>query len=98
MITVRIATPVITRSVTRRRRLMGATGTWMAAVFMASDISFGGLSASYAPDQQLRQSIHDNGHQKQRQADLYQSGAVKVSRRFTELIRQHAGHGVSRGE
>ncbi len=60
--TVRIATPVMTWSVMRRRKLIGEMPCCRAVDGMLdrSDISPRRLATGYGPHQQLRQRVHDD--------------------------------------
>src|SRR5262252_9641743 len=93
--TVSTASPVITRSVTRRRRLIGATAVWTVAV---SGMAPRRLAAGYGPHQQSGKRVHNNRDQKQSQSDFHQGREIGISGRFTEFVREHAGHGVTRRE
>src|SRR5215470_14103991 len=53
------------------------------------------LTTRYAPHQEASHRIHDDGHQEQCQSDFDEGRKVEVACSFTELIRQHAGHGVA---
>src|SRR6476646_4825121 len=92
--TVKTATPVITRSVRRRRRLIGGTVVLPEGKAML-DISPRGLAPGNSPHQQLRHRIHDYGDQEERQANLNQRGKIDVPGSFAELVGQYAGHGVA---
>src|ERR1700746_931483 len=95
--TVSTAAPVMTWSVMRRRRAMGATGC-IAGVLAASGIGPRRLAPSDGPDQQSCQSVDDDRNQEESQSNLDQGGAVDQPRGLTEFIGQYAGHGIARRE
>src|SRR5579864_209602 len=96
--TVKIATPVMRWSMSRRRQLIGGTPCRTTTLFIDSGTSPRRLAARHRPHQQLCQRVHDNRNQKQGQSNLYQSGKVDVAGSLAELVGEHAGHGVSRRE
>src|SRR5438552_18715794 len=79
----------------RRRQLTGGTPGLTLTVLRTSDMSPRRLAAGYSPNQKLRQRIHDDRNQEQRQANFNQRGKIDIASRLAELIRQDAGHGVS---
>src|ERR1700678_4540815 len=97
IMTVSTAAPVMTWSVMRRRKAIGAT-VFSAEVLPASGIGPRRLAASDRPDQQTSESVDYDRDQEQRQTDLDQSGKVDVSGGLAKLIREHAGHGIAGGE
>src|SRR5580698_2544956 len=95
--TVSTAAPVMTWSVMRRRKAIGATG-FSAEVLLASGIGPRRLAAGDGPDQQTCESVDHDRDQEQRQTDFDQRGKVDVSGGLAELIGEHAGHGVTGSE
>src|SRR5208282_4002395 len=92
--TVSTETPVITWSVTRRRKLMGGTLNAVVLEFVSGNASCR-LASSNAPHQKPCQRVDHNGDKKQRQADLDQCRKIQIAGRFRELVGEYAGHGVS---
>src|SRR5271167_234831 len=92
--TVSTATPVMARSITRRRKLIG--GIWMACELeFVSGKTFCRLASGNTPHHEPRQRVDHNGYKEQRQANLNQCREIKIASRFGEFVGQHAGHGVS---
>src|SRR5271156_4616902 len=91
------ATPVITWSVMRRRKAMGAAGC-STVVCVISGIGPRRLAAGDGPHQQPRQRVDYDRNQEQRQANLDQGGEINIPGSLAELVGQHAGHGVARRE
>src|ERR1700744_4786106 len=56
------------------------------------------LAAGNAPHQESGERVHDEGDDKQSQADLHQRAEIKIAGSFAELVGDDAGHGVSRGK
>src|SRR5208282_1382190 len=110
--TVSTATPVITWSTTRRRKLMGGmpicgiataaelefvSGNFVSSV-LSSDNTSCRLTSSNAPHHEPCQRVDHNGDKEQRQANLDQRGKIEIAGRFREFIGEHAGHGISRSK
>src|SRR5258708_23240775 len=91
----------VTRALTlRRTMLMGASAKSAGSMIFAVELGIAQrrCTAGYCPHQELRQNVHDDGHNKECQTHLDQGAEIKVSRSFAEFVGDHAGHGVAGSE